>query len=318
MIRLAFAFLLSLCVSAQAQLSGGVGGFPGPGTAHTAAAAYSGPGDVDTGGVLFYSCARAYNAAYANGANSLCDLVDSAAPSTVICTLRVATTGFADLTGTYCTGSVTPAVKCAAATGGVCNVSKMYNQVAPGTNDATNTTAATQPKLTFSALGGLPGITCTNAAASAITTTGTITQNAPYTLVAVAVRTPSSATEGGIFGENGSGTVTLTYINATNTVGYRAAGNLNSATASDTNFHALAAVAPSGTNSTVVVDGSGTTAAPIGTNITVPMRVCRSANGTASLNGSIMEAGLWNSAFSSTIYGNMSTNQHSAANGYNF
>lgn len=35
MIRLAFAFLLSLCVSAQAQLSGGVGGFPGPGTVHS-------------------------------------------------------------------------------------------------------------------------------------------------------------------------------------------------------------------------------------------------------------------------------------------
>lgn len=38
MIRLVLAAWLALCGVANAQLSGGVGGFPGPGTAHTAAA----------------------------------------------------------------------------------------------------------------------------------------------------------------------------------------------------------------------------------------------------------------------------------------
>lgn len=309
----ALAVLLSLWL-AIAPAAAGQMSLLGAGKA-TAAAAYSGPGDVVSGAVLFYSCARAVNATYANGTNSLCDLVDSAAPSTVICTLRVATTGFVDLAGAYCTGSVTPATKCAAATGGVCNVSKMYNQIAPGTNDATNTTAATQPKLTFSALGGLPGITCTNAASSAITTTGTITQSTPYTLGAVSVRTPSSATEGGIFGENGSGVTTMEYTAATNTVGYLSGGVTNSATASDTNFHSIMAVAPTAANSTVVVDGSGTTATPNGVNIGQIMRICRSANTTQSLNGTIMEAWLFNSAFNATQYGNQNTNARSA-NGY--
>lgn len=280
----------------------------------TVTASYSGPGDVVSGAVLFYSCARAVNLAYANGTNSLCDLVDSAAPSTVICTLRVATTGFVDLTGTYCTGSVTPAVKCAAATGGVCNVSKMYNQVAPGTNDVTNTTASSQPRLTFSALGGLPGITCTNAASSVITTTGVITQSTPYTLGSVSIRTPSSATEGGIFGESGGGVTTMLYTAATNTVGYRSVTD-NTATASDTNFHSIIAVAPSAANSTIVVDGSGTTSTPNGANLNQTMRICRSANTTQSLNGSIMEAWMFNSAFNSTQYGNQNTNARSS-NGY--
>jgi len=304
-------FLLCFAFSAQAQmnlLTGAGGKFRA-----AAAASYQGPGDVVTGGVLFYSCARAYNATYANGTNSLCDLVDSAAPSTVICTLRVLTTGFVDLAGTYCTGSVTPSAKCAAATGGVCNVSRMYNQIAPGTNDATSTTAATQPRLTFSALGGLPGITCTNAASSAITTTGTVTQNVPNTLVAVAVRTPSSATEGGIFGENGSGSVSLLYPATANTVGYRSGATTNTATASDTSFHSFAAVAPSGASSTIVVDGSGTTAAPNGANITVPMRLCRSANTTQSLNGTIMEAWLASIAFDSTQYGDVNSNARSSS-----
>lgn len=303
---------LWLPLIAHAQLNGGGTGFPGPGMP-AATASYSGPGDVVSGAVLFYSCARAINAAYANGTNSLCDLADSAAPSTVICTLRVLTTGFVDLAGTYCTGGLTPAAKCAAATGGVCTVTRRYNQVSPGTNDETNTTASSQPRLTFSALGGLPGITCTNAASSAITTTGTVTQAAPYTLMAVAMRTPSTATEGGIFGEGGGGTVTLEYPATTNTVAYRSVATNNTATASDDSFHAFAASVPSGSNSTIVVDGSGTTAAPIGAGITTSMRSCRSANTTQSLNGTIMEDGLWSGAWNSTQYGDQNTNARSSS-----
>lgn len=281
-----------------------------------APAAYVGPGDVDSGAVLFYSCARTLNIANASTSTNLCDLVANASPTVVICTLRGTTTGKVDLT--LCADGVTvPATVCGALPGGVCNVSKAYNQVAPGTNDVTNATAASQPKLTFSALGGLPGMTCTNGAGSTLTTTGTITQNAPYSILAVSTRTPSSATEGGIFGESGGGSTTFEYPTVANSVSYRAGVSLNTVTASDAAFHSLIAVAPSGTNSTVVVDGSGTTAPPVGTNITVAMRLCRSANTTASLNGTIMEAGLWNSAFNSTVYGNVNTNQH-GANGYNF
>jgi hypothetical protein len=114
------------------------------------------------------NCVRVYNAAYANGTNSLCDLVDSAAPTTAICTLRVKTNGLVDLTG------VTPATKCSAATGGVCNVSKIYDQ-AGSTGGFIQTTAGNQAKLSFNALNSLPGIACTSAAATSLSTSGSVT-----------------------------------------------------------------------------------------------------------------------------------------------
>src|SRR5258708_4464076 len=72
---------------------------------------FQGPGNIVSGAIAWQSCARVYNASLASTATSLCDLVDSAAPTVVICTLRGTTSGFVDLAGTYCTGSVTPAAK---------------------------------------------------------------------------------------------------------------------------------------------------------------------------------------------------------------
>jgi hypothetical protein len=48
-----------------------------------------------------------------------------------------------------------------AATGGVCNVSKLYDQV--GGNHWVQTTAAKQPALTFSGLNSLPVMSFTRA-----------------------------------------------------------------------------------------------------------------------------------------------------------
>ena len=104
---------------------------------------YQGPGDVVSGAVTFYSCARVLNASLASTSTNLCDLVSSSAPTVVLCTLRAAATGFADLSA-YCPGALTPAATCAAATGGTCNISKAYNQVAPGTNDVVTAQADIQ------------------------------------------------------------------------------------------------------------------------------------------------------------------------------
>ena len=72
MLRLAFAFLLALCVSAQAQLSGGVGGFPGPGTPHTSASApaYTYIGSAQTG-----ASGSGITQSFALGSNPTCKAV---------------------------------------------------------------------------------------------------------------------------------------------------------------------------------------------------------------------------------------------------
>src|SRR5450631_3562536 len=74
---------------------------------------YIGPGNIAFNGSsanvkAFWSCSRVVDVAHASTSTSLCDLVDNAAPTVVICTLRGTTSGFVDLTA-YCPGSVTPA-----------------------------------------------------------------------------------------------------------------------------------------------------------------------------------------------------------------
>lgn len=299
-----------------AQLSGGM--MPGPGTPHSAGSSYTGPGDVVSGATVFFSCARAYNATYANGTNPLCDLVDSAAPTVVICTLRVATTGFADLTGTYCTGSVTPTAKCAAATGGVCNVKQAYDQSGAG-NNATNSTAASQPVLTFSGANSLPGMTCAQASGTLLLTAASFTPSLPYTFAGVAKRTASPTIAGAL-----AGFVTtpnrLGFSNASGTI----AGTLDDVTVltvgsqTENAFHALQYVADTSPNAVIASDGtevSGNSGA--GTPSAKQFRVCRYSPG-GSLTGVLMEVGWWaTTGFSGGQRTSMNGNMH-GANGYNF
>jgi hypothetical protein len=133
----------------------------------------------------------------------LADLVDSAAPTVVICTLRGSAAGTVDLTGTYCTGGLTPAAKCAAATGTKCNISKVYDQV--GTNHWVQTTGTKQPTLTFNAIGGLPAMTFVSTSAQILTTGSAITsQPQPFTFEAVASRTANFATNQDILAATGN------------------------------------------------------------------------------------------------------------------
>lgn len=279
---------------------------------------YQGPGDVVSGATIFFSCARAYNAAYANGTNPLCDLVDSAAPTVVICTLRVATTGFADLTGTYCTGSVTPSAKCAAATGGVCNVQKMYDQSGAG-NHATNNTAASQPVLTFSGANSLPGLTCAAASATLLLTTASFTPSLPYTFTSVAKRTSGPTTAGAIVG----------FVTTPNRLGFSNASGTIVGTLDDTilltvgsqtenAFHALQYVADTSPNAVIASDGTEVSGnSGTGTPSAKQIRVCRYGSG-ASLTGVLMEVGWWATAgFNGTQRTNMNTNMHGAS-GYSF
>jgi hypothetical protein len=319
--RVLFAILALVLLSAQTPM---LPGFP-PGTFQSRAAidaapaaSYQGPGDIVSGALIWGSCARGYSSATAAG-TSMCDLVDSAAPTTVICTLKLGSNGFVDLVSTAnCTGSVTPAVKCAAATGGVCNVQKVYDQIG-GTSGWIQNTAATQPVLTFSALNSLPGWTTTSAANKVLITTTTFTQASPYTFVAVGKRTGGFTTKSALMGWSTSPNGALFFTTSANTAGVDSAGaGLGpTGTATDSSFHALQGVIDTGSTGVLNVDGSETTG---DTGTTGPsanlMRVSRFAGG-GSLDGTMMEAGFWPSAISSGNRASLNTNMH-GANGYNF
>src|SRR5690348_15562028 len=91
------------------------------------ASSYQGPGDVVSGWLAWGSCARVFTTAQASTSTNMCDLVATTGGAAV-CTLRGSSTGFVDLAASYCAGT-TPAAACAAASGGACRVSKVYNQV---------------------------------------------------------------------------------------------------------------------------------------------------------------------------------------------
>jgi hypothetical protein len=286
--------------------------FPGPGGV-AAAATYAGPGDIVSGAILWGSCSRVYNAASASTSTQLCDLVAAAAPTTVLCTLRGSSTGYIDLTNTYCAGAVTPPALCAAQVGGICNISKVYDQTGHS-NHLTQTGASAQPKITFSALNGLPGIKCSQSDPD-IMNSPAITQAQPYTYSSVFERTANPTNLTLILGVNGSGAFGMSTTAAEFII---AAGtNLSTgATVTENAFHAAQGVFNS-TSSIIAVDSITPTTGNAGTNgyAATALRFCRNS---ATLDGLVMEIGLWPSAFNSTQYGNMNTNQHSATVGYNF
>lgn len=302
------SLLLALLIgSAQAQSPV----LPGPGLP-VASASYTGLGDIVGSATAFGSCARVYQASQASTSTSLCDLVDSAAPTTVICTLRGSATGFVDLANAYCTGSVTPTTKCAAATGGHCNVSKVYDQVA-GLNPWSNSTAASQPVLVFSSLNGLPGMTGTSAAGTNLASTNSLTIAQPISMTAVYERTVSGATNGGV--NMDSSAALGIQAGAANTANI--ANSNTSLTAADGSFHAVQDVSASGAGASVInVDGTEATGTGTTSLSAATLRIGRRI-GNNSLNGTIMEVGLWPSGFSSGQRTSMNSNMH-GANGYNF
>jgi hypothetical protein len=312
---IALAAIAVASVPASAQGFNGGGFNVGLGPFASGAGSYQGPGDAVGGAQAYGSCARVYNAAAASTSTSLCDLVDSAAPATVICTLRGTTSGFVDLTA-YC-GGLTPSAKCAAATGGVCNVSQVYDQV--GGNHWVNTTAATQPVLTFSALNGLPGLTGVAANGTVLTAPALVSGVAfPYVFVSVHQKTGSAASESalGVYGAGssiGSGP-------SANTVGlYGATGVGFTVAATDgPGYYHSAIGLVNNTSSVLNVDGSETTGTTdlSGIGSGSNLRILR-GNGVGSLDGTVMEVILYAATMGSSARSALNSNIH-GANGFNF
>jgi hypothetical protein len=313
--------LLGLCTALPAPSWSGSMTLLGVGSPGVAAPTYQGPGDVaGSAATVWGSVARAYNGAYANGTNSLADLKDKNTGTVAICTLRVLTTGFVDLAGNYCTGPNTPALACAAAAGGSCVISKIYNQVSPGTHDAVQATLASMPGITFSNAGinNLPAMDC-SVSTAAFVATDVLTISQPITYSAVAK--DSGGTDNPTLGANSASQARLGFsgnIAVTSLMRIDAGTAVTQAAAVNV-WHAMQGVL-NGASSAINVDGTDNGSLNAGTNAysAVALRVCRDGNGNSGGNQLVPEFGLWPAALDATHRGLVNTNQHSATNGYNF
>ena len=289
---------------AHAQLLAPIVNFGNP---HVAAS-YVGPGDSAVAGaaLAWFSCARAYNAAYAvGGASGACDIVDTTT-GVATCTIPIGTNGFADMAGTHCpTGSptVSPTTFCTVTHSG-CSITKAYDQTGNG-HHVIQATLANMPTLQLSDLNSLPTMNCGTAAALSLKSAN-ITQAQPFTLSGVYIRTSGSSQQS-VIGNGvasvlmGSGSTNLAAINA---------GTLATKTATDNAWHGIQGLIQS-TTSALNVDGSDTTGLSAGATAYASSGIL-----LCSVKGRMAEAGIWASALSSTVRGLLFTNQNGTS-GYN-
>jgi hypothetical protein len=266
---------------------------------------YQGPGNIASGAIAFWSCGRAYNAAYGAALSSACDVVDTATGLTT-CTLHFLATGFVNTTQCNATACAT-----------ACRVTKMYDQTGNG-NHVVQATLANMPALTFSAQNGLPCPAGTNNAATVLATAGNISQAAPYSQTLVAERTGNNTTIQYAY----SNDTNANYLRFTGTVNMIIAvngANPGGLTVADSAPHAFVVVA-SGVDPLIAADSSANT--NTGSNGTSALAsnqylMNRSAGDLGILTGYVCEMGIWPSDLN-TSYVAMLANMRSATVGWNF
>lgn len=273
----------------------------------SAAAAYSGPGDIVSGATTWASSARAYTAAFAATAAPIMDLVDQAGANPV--TINILTTGFADVTAitNWVSANSVSTIK----------IAKLYDQTGNG-NHWTQATLANMPTLTLSALNGLPGITCASASAQRLDTAQTITLSTTSSYSAVAKRTANFTTKQSAIGTQPTFPIGIGFEASANTAlsQYNSSGTTVAAT--DSVFHAMQGII-NGSSLSMEVDGaSASTSRATSTQTNQGFRLGRDQGGNFPLDGIVMEVGVWTStAFSAGNITSINSNQHGTS-GYNF
>jgi hypothetical protein len=284
-----------------------------------ASASYVGPGDISLGGSTanvkaYISCARVLNTAKATTATPMCDLVDSTAPTTVLCTLHGTPSGFVDLSAAGC-GGTTPAALCAARTGGVCNISKAYGQDGTGLfGDFTQTVAADQPFLTFSALNGLPSITCTTTVQCVLSSTVSGTLAPPFSVSVVGIH--GNTTVPGPILAAGTSTTGMSWNPlSASTAGCQGSSGIFG-TSSDTTWQGMSC--QFGTSGNLNINGSSVVTGSTGTQgfSAEALRIFRSQGGIHQGQGQILELMINAAQTTNTDLNNLFANMNSA-NGYN-
>ena len=253
---------------------------------------YVGPGDVVSGALAFYSCGRAYNAAYASANSKLCNIRRTSDGQT--CDLLAAANGGPGVTA-----------NCSGAANG--QSTEAYDQSGNGVNVSQSTTAD-QPQLELSGCSNTAP--CVSNTASTVLSGGTIGASAqPWTMAGVAEVTSGSGLSllsvGSSFqpslGMNSTG-------GAAN--GYAGSGPITE-TATTTVFHELVFVGD-GASSFMVVDGVASSLQSAGADTLTSQGTAVNIGTGVQSNfiGQWSELEIYSGALTSTQYGNLHTNQH--------
>lgn len=303
---LAFLLMLSTSCWAQVPMTGAgksAGGVVPP--------SYTGPGDVVASASAFWSCSRAYTAAYATGLGNACDVADVATGLTV-CTMKFAANGFADVTSNLCAGGTqTVPAFCTAHTS--CIVTKMYDQtgsaVCTGTCDVSKKSLLAA--LTFSCIGTIPCVTFPGSSLQYLATTNitsSVTQGCTYIGVA---QSSSGTTQNAIVSDDN--TADGVYFDGSSAGIFMYAGTVTTAlAAANGSPHAFQAAFNAG-SSLLNVDSSGVTSVSAGSGACASSpsdTITITGPSTPFLNGIVWEVGLWPVAFSGPQITNMNSNQH--------
>lgn len=316
--RVALAAFLLLCLTvlgqqSRAQFNGCSAGFCG-GVA--AGGGYQGVIDCSscyTSPVAWWSCARSYSKAYAG--SKLCQVADISTGAITCDELSSASTGLADLTSSSCAGgTLTVPAFCTAHTS--CVVRTAYDETGNG-HDIQRTTAAQQPNFTLSSLNSLPGMQF-GTGTQLLTAAATLTSATGVTVSGIFKRVGTAA--GGIF-DAGTSAVAMCFLGTANNLQMVGTGGSGALMVSpvDGTYNSLqgtwagasAAFMLNGTDTTGTLNGSlSSDSAWIGFG---GLNSC-----AGNFAGTIMELGLVPNGVSSTNRANVTTNQRSAAYGYNF
>lgn len=262
----------------QVAISGGGGG-------------YTGPGDVVASATAWYGF-RAYNSAdRGNRLLNVCNVADAAC---------------ADLSSDASTGALVISTiggsSCAVVT---CTIKTAYDR-SGNTRDATQATIGARPTLTVSCVNGLPCAACSAAASQTLVATAATSIAQPWTVSAVANH-GDTVNQRWVMAK--SGTWAVGWGTADPAAGmYAGVGITDGSNAADGSWHALQYVA-NGAASVVNVNDTKTTVSPGTNTLSNNYGICSDGAGGGFITATITEAGIWPSGFSSANQTAMCHNQ---------
>lgn len=276
---------------------------------------YTGPGDVVSGAVAWWGL-RCYRNAYSG---NVADLTDTSTGNTTGTRLQCSSgTVSALVSGSACTFVTGNACSSIAVTCAVsCNILTLYDQ--SGANNCTSTACdltqsinASRPLFAASGLGGRPTLNC-NSGSGVLVSNNALGGSVPgpYTISAVAERVSGSTVDYPLI--VGSATTVFGAFFDVHTAGNVAmytGALIPTAPAADNAFHAAQFIFNS-SSSAFYVDGTASGAVDTGNTDDYPgQQFAFCATGVQTLTGFVQEAGLWSVGFSSGQQSSMNSNQH--------
>lgn len=258
--------------------------------------AYTGPGDIVSGASVFYGL-RGYTAAYASpGTNNAIRLTDGSATQDIVILpsgdldVATASTFLSGHTGVY--------------------IDRLYDQTGGGALLINNGNTAITNSLVLNFINGHPAIKCIHSANGSFTTSSTSPAVAqPFTISTVVQRQGSFSSNNLVLSSASSPYMNLN-IAASQTMQLSPGTTALTATITDSVTHIVQAVY-NNTSSVLNIDNTEVTGGAGTVGITAnTLWVGNDAFNDGSLDGYILEIGIWPSAFTSGNRSSMYSNQN--------